>query len=231
MSEAGRIEGGGIEAALGYSFKDPELASLALTHRSYAAEWGIDTSYERLEFLGDAVLQLVVTKYLYKTYGDLAEGEMAKVRAAVVNQSTLAAISRSLSLGPHIQLGEGELSSGGHDKDSILADVVEALLGAIYLDGGMAPVTDLILRLWVPIVDERATAPGQADYKTRLQEMLAQRGLMPRYELSETGPDHAKTFTAQLWADGELLGTGAGTSKKRAEQEAARVASGRAGTD
>lgn len=224
MSEVARVE-----SALGYSFKDPELVTLALTHRSYAAERGLDTSYERLEFLGDAVLQLAVTGYLYETHDDLAEGEMAKVRAAVVNQSTLASIARSLGLGPYVHLGEGEAVSGGHDKDSILADVVEALLGAIYRDGGLTPAAELILRLWVPVIDERATAPGQADYKTRLQEMLAQRGLTPRYELTETGPDHAKTFTAELWADGELLGTGVGTSKKRAEQEAARAASSRSG--
>jgi len=221
----------GVEAALGYTFESPALVSLALTHRSYAADRDLTVSYERLEFLGDAVLQLVVTRYLYETYGELAEGEMAKVRAAVVNQQTLAGFARSLGLGGFLLLGHGEESTGGRDKDSILADVVEALLGAVYLDGGYESAAVLVLRLWVPVIEERASAPGLADYKTRLQEILAQRGLLPRYEITEAGPDHAKMFRAELWADGELLGTGEGSSKKRAEQDAARAASVRMSRD
>jgi ribonuclease-3 len=209
------------EAALGYKFQSAELAGLALTHRSYAAEHHLDISYERLEFLGDAVLQLVVTRHLYEQYERLAEGEMAKVRAAVVNQKTLATLARRLALGECILLGQGEETSGGRDKDSILADVVEALLGAIYLDGGYEPAADLILAMWVPLISERASAPGGRDYKTRLQEELAQRGLHPHYVISESGPDHAKMFTAALWVDSELVGTGNGSSKKRAEQAAA----------
>jgi ribonuclease-3 len=215
----------GVEAALGYTFDSPALVSLALTHRSYAADRDLSVSYERLEFLGDAVLQLVVTRYLYETYEELAEGEMAKVRAAVVNQQTLAGFARSLGLGGFMLLGHGEESTGGRDKDSILADVVEALLGAVYLDGGYESAAELVLRLWVVVIEERASAPGLADYKTRLQEVLAQRGLLPHYEITEAGPDHAKTFRAELWADGVLLGTGEGSSKKRAEQDAARSAS------
>lgn len=208
-------------ADLGYEFASEELVQLALTHRSYAAERGLDVSYERLEFLGDAVLQLVVTRYLYDKYEQLAEGELAKVRAAVVNQKTLATIARKLRLGGAILLGQGEETSGGSDKDSILADVVESLLGAIYLDGGYAPVEELVLRHWVPVIEERATAPGQRDYKTRLQEILARRGLLPRYELTESGPDHAKLFEAELWVEGRIVGRGRGSSKKRAEQAAA----------
>lgn len=214
-------------AELGYHFDSEELVTLALTHRSYAAEQGLDVSYERLEFLGDAVLQLIVTRYLYDKYGRLAEGEMAKVRAAVVNQKTLATIARKLQVGGAILLGQGEETSGGRNKDSILADVVESLLGAIYLDGGYAPAEDLVLRHWIPIIDERASAPGQRDYKTRLQEILAQRGLMPRYELTESGPDHAKLFEAELWVEGTLVGRGRGSSKKRAEQAAAADATER----
>ena len=217
---------GGVEAALGYEFRSRDLAMLALTHRSYAAEHSLDTSYERLEFLGDAVLQLAVTRYLYDTYEDLPEGEMAKVRAAVVNQKALAGIARELGLGEHVLLGQGEEMSGGRNKDSILADVVEALLGAIYLDGGDQPAVDLILEKWVPLITERASAPGQRDYKTRLQEVLAQQGLTPRYVIAESGPDHAKVFTAELWVDGKLLATGSGSSKKRAEQDAAKAATG-----
>lgn len=216
-----------LEIALEYGFADPDLITMALTHRSFAAEHDLEFSYERLEFLGDAVLQLVVTRHLYEVYQDLAEGEMAKVRASVVNQRTLAVIARGLGLGDHILLGQGEESSGGRDKDSILSDVVEALLGAIYLDGGYVPASDLILRHWIPIVADRASAPGKRDYKTRVQEILARDGLQPHYRLVAAGPDHERTFTAELWADGKLLGNGTGTSKKRAEQEAARDAADR----
>lgn len=215
-----------IEAALEYDFQSTSLVTMALMHRSYAAEHHSDISYERLEFLGDAVLQLAVTRHLYDTYEDLAEGEMAKVRAAVVNQKTLAAIARDLGVGSHVLLGQGEETSGGRDKDSILADVVEALLGAVYLDGGYEPAAGIVLERWVPLIAERASAPGQRDYKTRLQEVLAQRGSHPRYVISESGPDHAKVFIAELWVDGELVGTGEGSSKKRAEQDAARLAAG-----
>ncbi len=214
-------------AELGYEFGSEKLAELAVTHRSYAAEHGLEVSYERLEFLGDAVLQLVVTRYLYDEYAQLAEGEMAKVRAAVVNQKTLATIARKLHLGRSILLGQGEETSGGRDKDSILADVAEALLGAIYLDGGYGPAEELVLRHWVPLIDERATAPGHRDYKTRLQEQLAQRGLLPRYEITESGPDHAKLFEAELWVDDQVMGRGRGSSKKRAEQAAAADATER----
>ncbi|MDJ0663835.1 MAG: ribonuclease III [Acidimicrobiia bacterium] len=213
-----------LERALGHTFGSPDLARLALTHRSYAAEHELDVSYERLEFLGDAVLQLAVTRYLYDTYADLAEGEMAKVRAAVVNQKALARVAQRLGLGEYLLLGQGEERSGGREKDSILSDVVEALLGAIYLDGGYDPAEELVLELLTPLIAERAAAPGSKDFKTRLQELLAQRGLQPRYELTETGPDHAKVFTARLFVDGEMLATGEGTSKKRAEQAAARRA-------
>ena len=146
---------------------------------------------------------------------------MAKVRAAVVNQKALATIARSLGIGEFMLLGQGEERSGGREKDSILADTVEALLGAIYLDGGYEPAADLVLEWLVPLIGERAASPGQLDFKTRLQEVLAQRGLVPRYVISESGPDHAKSFTAELWVDGEIIGSGSGSSKKRAEQAAA----------
>jgi ribonuclease-3 len=214
-------------AKLGYDFSSEELVTLALTHRSYAAEHNLDVSYERLEFLGDAVLQLIVTRHLYDEYEQLAEGEMAKVRAAVVNQKTLAGIARKLDLGGSILLGQGEEVSGGKDKDSILADTVESLLGAVYLDGGYRPAEELVLQHWTPLIEERATAPGQRDYKTRLQEILAQQGLMPRYEITESGPDHAKAFEAALWVGDQLVGRGRGSSKKRAEQAAAADATER----
>ena len=210
-----------LEAVLGHSFDSPEILELALTHRSYATEHGLDISYERLEFLGDAVLQLAVTRHLYDTYEELAEGELAKIRAAVVNQRTLAGIARDIDLGSSIRLGQGEESSGGRDKESILADVIEALLGAVHLDGGYEPAARFVLEHWRPAIEERAASPGRRDYKTRLQELLAQNSRIPSYELSESGPDHAKVFQAVLWVDDEVLGTGEGSSKKRAEQAAA----------
>lgn len=210
---------------LGYDFSDLELLETALMHRSYAAEHVLHRSYERLEFLGDAVLQLAVTDYLYSAYPDLAEGEMAKVRAAVVNERTLASVARRFDVGASILLGKGEEQTGGRDKDSILSDVMESLLGAIYLESGFEAATLVIRQHWVALVDERAAAPGRRDYKTRLQETLARLGLRPEYNVDESGPEHAKWFIATVRADGRVIGEGEGTSKKRAEQEAARRAS------
>lgn len=216
-----------LQASIGHRFADSAHLELALLHRSHAAESSRDDSYERLEFLGDAVLQLSVTDYLYREYPDLAEGEMAKVRAAVVDAGTLAALGRGFGIGPALLLGRGEEQTGGREKDSILADVVEAILGAVYLDAGYGTVRDLVLRHWRTIIDRRAASPGRRDYKTRLQERLAMRGRRPTYKIAESGPEHAKEFTAEVWDGDSLLGTGTGTSKKRAEQDAARDASDR----
>ncbi len=214
-----------ITAELGHEFDDAALLHRALMHRSYAAEHSLTESYERLEFLGDAVLQLAVTHYLFREYPDLSEGEMAKVRAAVVNEKTLAELARGIGLGPLVLLGRGEELTGGADKDSILSDVMESVLGAVYLEAGFETTKDLVLQHWAPVVDERASAPGQADYKTRLQEILAQAGQRPRYLIEEEGPEHSKQFSASVYADDQLLGSGTGSSKKRAEQAAARSAS------
>ncbi len=213
-----------LSSAIGYSFDDTALLRLALTHRSHSSENDSAESYERLEFLGDAVLQLAVTHYLYDEYPELPEGEMAKVRAAVVNERALAQVARGWELGPALLLGRGEEMTGGRTKDSILSDVVESLLGAIYLEAGFNIARDIVLRHWVALVDERAEAPGRRDYKTRLQERVARTGTRPRYEVDDHGPEHAKEFTARVYVDDELLGTGSGTSKKRAEQSAARAA-------
>ena len=214
----------GVEEAIGYRFRDPVLFRQALLHRSYIAEHPNAESYERLEFLGDAVLQLAVTGYLYSEYPDLAEGELAKVRAAVVNEATLAVLARQFGLGDVLLLGRGEELTGGRDKDSILSDVVEAVLGVIYLEAGFDEARRLVLAHWSDLVDERAASPGRRDYKTRLQEVLARRGSLPRYVIEETGPEHAKEFAAAVWSGDEKLGEGAGTSKKRAEQDAAHAA-------
>lgn len=218
------IAAGRVESTLGHRFTNPDLLQRALIHRSYAAEAELDESYERLEFLGDAVLQLAVTHFLFTEYPELTEGEMAKVRAGVVNERTLADLARRIDLGPLVLLGRGEEMTGGADKDSILSDIVESVIGAIYLEAGFEATRDLVLAHWAPIVRQRATSPGKADYKTRLQEMLARDGLRPRYVITEVGPEHAKVFTAEVYAGDRLLGAGEGTSKKRAEQAAAEAA-------
>ena len=213
-----------LSERLGYRFHDTTPFEDSMVHRSYAAEHPSRSDNERLEFLGDAVLQLVVTDYLFDNYPDLPEGQLAKVRAACVNRDELAVIARRLELGEHLHLGRGEAASGGHEKDSILADAMEALLAAVYLDSDLETVRRIILDFWEPLMVERATDPGRRDYKTRLQETLAEQGLRPRYRVTEFGPDHAKEFEAVLEVDGNALGAGQGRSKKEAEQSAAREA-------
>ena len=217
-----------LEGNLGYTFRDPRLLRTALTHRSLEAEHTEEASNERLEFLGDAVLGLVVAGELYAT-GGMPEGSMAKVRAAVVNEAALARVARRLGLGEHVGLGKGEAASGGHDKPSILADALEAVIGAIYLDGGIEAARVFIAAHWGELIEERAAVPGERDYKTRLQEVLARSGRVPAYEVTGSGPDHARRFAARVTAGGDLLGEGEGSSKKRAQQEAARGALARLG--
>jgi ribonuclease-3 len=212
-----------LEETLGYTFANGSLLTLALTHRSLEAEDEQEFSNERLEFLGDAVLGLVIADELLANW-DMDEGAMAKVRAAVVSEAALAGVARRLDLGDHLRLGKGELTSGGNDKSSILADALEAVIGAVFLDGGFDPARSFILGNWEDLVAERAVAPGGRDYKTRLQEVLARRGSVPEYSVGGIGPDHAREFTASVVVDGSTLGRGTGSSKKRAEQEAARQA-------
>ncbi len=197
----------------------------ALTHRSWCAEHPGDESNERLEFLGDAVLGVVVTEHLFSAFPDLPEGQLAKARAAVVSSTTLAEVGRELGVGLDLRLGKGEDASGGREKASILADAVEAVLGAMYLDGGVEPVRRLVLEQLSQRIDQAAERPGDKDYKTRLQEVAAHDGFTPPvYALTESGPDHHKRFHATVAVGGERLGAGTGTSKKEAEQKAARVA-------
>lgn len=210
-----------LEGDLGHEFSNPALLRLALTHRSVSSEDPSRNDNERLEFLGDAVLQLVITGFLYERYPQLAEGQLAKVRAAVVARPTLAEVARELHLGSHIELAPGEERTGGRDKDSILADATEALIGAVYLDAGLDSAKSMVLELWADRVAERAKSPGVKDYKTRLQEVLAKDGRRPEYEVEGTGPDHDRHFSAAVSVDGNTLGTGEGRSKKAAEQAAA----------
>jgi ribonuclease-3 len=196
-----------------------------MAHRSWCAETPGEGSNERLEFLGDAVLGLVVTDHLFRTYPDLPEGELAKVRASVVNAEALAEVASELGLGTALLLGKGEDASGGREKPSILADAMEAVIGAVYLDGGWEAAAELIMRLLGERVEEGAAGPGGQDYKTRLQELAARQfDQLPRYEVSDEGPDHAKHFFATVHVGGVQRGSGEGRSKKQAEQQAARQA-------
>ena len=214
-----------LAAALDVHFDDPALLERALSHRSWAFEQGGLPTNERLEFLGDSVLGLVVTDEIYSAHPDEQEGRLAKLRAAAVRCETLADVAREIDLGAYIRLGRGETASGGADKDSILGDVLEAVLGAVYLDQGFATAYDLVQRLFAEILGELAESDTALDYKTSLQELSAARfEALPRYEVSDEGPDHAKTFTAEVHVGGELLGRGQGRSKKQAEQRAAREA-------
>lgn len=213
-----------LQARLGCAV-DPHLLDLALTHRSHAFEAGGLPHNERLEFLGDSVLGLVVTDALYTGWPDLAEGQLARLRAAVVNSKALAGVARSLDIGSHLRLGRGEQTSGGHDKDRILADCMEALLGAVYVDRGMAVATRVVRALFDPLLVEAASSRSGADWKTVLQEIAAERGLTsPEYRVAHTGPDHDRLFSAEVIVGGERLGSGTGRSKKEAEQQAAREA-------
>lgn len=204
---------------------DPELLVLALTHRSFAHEHGGIPTNERLEFLGDTVLGLVVTEALYRRHPDLPEGELAKMRAATVSQKSLAAIARDLGLGGYILLGKGEVRTRGNDKDSILSDTVEALIGATYLSHGLEVARDLVHRLVDPTLAVAADLGAGLDWKTSLQESAAARNLgAPVYASTGDGPDHARTFTSEVSLDGVVYGTGHGSAKKYAEQEAAEMA-------
>ena len=217
-----------MDRALGVSFDDAALRTAALTHRSYAFEHGTEITNERLEFLGDSVLGLVVTDMAYASYPDLPEGALAKLRAAIVNMVALADVARSLGLGDMVLLGKGEELSGGRDKSSILADALEAVFGAIYLDRGLDVARELIERLFRPRMEAYVRGEGDRDYKTILQELASQElRSMPEYRLEERGPDHEKEFTATVFVAGEALGTGMGRSKKEAEQQAAREAHAR----
>jgi ribonuclease-3 len=210
---------------LGWKVSDTGWLTRSLAHRSWVAETPGSDSNERLEFLGDAVLGLVVTDYLFRTYPTLPEGELAKVRASVVNSATLAEVAASLDVGDALLLGKGEGQSGGREKPSILADAMEALIGAVYLDQGWGAAAELVMRMLGDLIEQAAAGPGGQDYKTRLQELCARRfDELPRYQVADDGPDHAKRFDASVRVGGTVWGTGQGRSKKQAEQAAARVA-------
>jgi ribonuclease-3 len=200
----------------------PELLQLALTHRSFAYENGGVPHNERLEFLGDSILGQAVTVMLYNDYPDLDEGDLAKRRASLVSSVALAEVARTIGLGSRIRLGRGEELTGGSDKSSILADTVEAVIGAVYLDCGPDEATALVLRLIRPLIDDPARFGAAMDPKTSLQELSARLGRgVPVYSVTDSGPDHSKRFHASVLLAGETIASGDGTSKKQAEMAAA----------
>jgi ribonuclease-3 len=216
-----------LAGALGTGI-EAKLLERALTHRSYAYEHGGLPHNERLEFLGDAVLGIVITDTLYRGFPDLPEGKLAKLRASIVNMRSLADVARSIDgggLGQYLRLGRGEETTGGRDKASILADTLEALLGAVYLEHGLAGAEQVIHHLFDPLMSAVTHRGAALDWKTSLQELTAALALgAPDYVITSEGPDHDKSFTAAARVAGELFGTGAGRSKKEAEQSAAELA-------
>nr|WP_312856421.1 ribonuclease III [Nocardioides pelophilus] len=216
-----------LRRALGDPELDPELLDRALTHRSYAYENGGLPTNERLEFLGDSVLGVVVTETLYRAHPDLSEGRLAKLRAAVVNARALADVAREIGLGQYIKLGRGEESTGGRDKASILSDTVEAVIGAVHMSAGIETSAEVVHLLFDPLLEAASAMGAGLDWKTSLQELAAEHSLgVPEYVIQDEGPDHAKTFTAQVRVAEKLYGNGTGRSKKEAEQGAAETAYG-----
>jgi ribonuclease-3 len=215
----------GFAAALGHRFSDPALLHQSLSHRSWCGEQEGTPSNERLEFLGDAVLGLVVADHAYHRFPDLPEGRLAKIRAAVVNARVLAEAATELGLGDVLLLGKGEEASGGRTKASILADALEAVIGAVYLDAGWAASRPLVLRLLGERIDRAAAEPDDFDHKSRLQELAVRRGEgPPRYAVGGSGPDHDRHYEAEVFVGGVRRGAGEGSSKKDAEQAAALAA-------
>lgn len=220
--------GGVLQEKIGYRFSNRDLLGEALTHKSYSNEQvaGNAPHNERLEFLGDAVLELAISERAFDAFPDFPEGELTRVRAELVSEASLARVARVLDLGAGLRLGRGEERTGGRDKPSLLADALEALLGAVFCDGGFAAARQVVGRLFGAALDAAARRKLGSDYKTRLQELLqGTRGRAPRYRLVEaSGPDHQRSYRVEVLCGEEVLGAGSGRSKKAAEQAAARQA-------
>ena len=204
---------------------DAELLELAFTHRSFAYEAGLTATNERLEFLGDSVLGMIVTEELYRKYPDLDESRLSPLRSGIVNMRALADIARTLDLGKYIRLGKGEEVTNGRDKNSLLADALEAVIGAMYISAGFEKTSDCLLRLVGPTLSNAMAMGAGLDGKTALQELVASLGKATlEYQVTESGPDHDKSFEAIAIVGGEAIATGLGKSKREAEQAAARSA-------
>ena len=222
LKQTAKMEG--VFKILDYKFNDNELIVTALTHSSYANEAKRDVHFnERLEFLGDSVLGLVISDYLYRNFPELSEGELSKVRAGVVSEVSLAQKARELGLGVYLYLGKGEDNIGGRDRSSVLADAMEAVIGAMYLDGGLTAARSFVLKQLVPTIASQLAGKGYQDYKTALQELLQSGSTLDIfYRITKyEGPDHAKLFTAEVYHGDLVIGCGQGKSKKEAEQQAA----------
>jgi len=218
---------GRLAERLGHRFTRPELLGQALSHRSWCSEHGGRASNERLEYLGDAVLGLIVAEHTFRVHPELSDGMLSKVRASVVNAHVLAEVAVELGIAEHLRLGKGEDASGGRTKVSILADTMEAVIGAVYLDAGLDTTRELVLSMLVTRITAAVGEPGESDHKSRLQEEAVRLGLgVPRYDLEGFGPDHARRYLATVYVAGQRLGTGEGRSKKDAEQVAAQAACG-----
>jgi ribonuclease-3 len=229
MSSSSPIDS--LQAALSYRFRNRALLEEALTHSSYVNEQrqSAVSHNERLEFLGDAVLSLVMTESLASTLPGLTEGALSKLKARLVSESSLACVARRIQLGQYLRLGKGEDRSKGREKESLLADALEAVIAAVHLDGGFDAGRTVTLRLFAEELQEIAaqgTSPGSGDFKTQFQEWCQKRyDLLPRYQtVRESGPDHDKVFEVEVWVNDEVKGVGSGRSKKEAEQSAARKA-------
>ncbi len=214
------------EEYLGFKFKNKELLFQALTHRSYSFEKDLSVTNEKLEFLGDSVLSLVVTEYIYHKFPQLNEGDLAKLRANVVNANFLANIAKGLHVGEVLLMGKGAEQTGGRARVSILGDALEAIMGAIYLDQGMEAANKFILKHFKSLIDERESLGQFGDPKTRLQELvMAEYGNIPRYRtVDEFGPVHDRNFVVKVYINDKVWGHGVGKSKKKAEQDAAKEA-------
>jgi len=215
-----------MQRRIAYTFKDQDLLERALTHKSYANENRVPSHNERMEFLGDSVLNLVVSEYLMKHCPDSTEGDLSRLRASIVSEPALASVARVIGLGDFLLVGKGEEQTGGRNKDSLLADSLEALIASIYLDTGKEAAESFILRTFADLIKQCCTSRGTLDYKTELQELCQERlKLLPEYRVvSESGPDHQKQFEVQISVKGEVYGHGSGRSKKEAEQRAAKEA-------
>jgi ribonuclease-3 len=213
-----------FEEVIGYTFKNKKFLKIALTHKSYIDEHPTYESNQRYEFLGDAILDFDLTNYLFNKYPDLEEGSLTKIRSSAVNQAALVSLGHKISIGTYLYLSKPEESTGGRMKDSIVEDAVEALIAALFFDGGLDTVNDFVSKYIYPNIKELSEDPGSKDYKTRLQEFYAKQGKKVTYVDNSAGPDHNKQFVSDVILENNVIGTGKGKSKKSAQQHAAKQA-------
>ena len=213
-----------FEKNIGYSFKDIEHLKIALTHKSFIDEEPTSPTNQRYEFIGDTILDFDLSLFLFDNYPNLDEGSLTKIRSGAVDQNALVNLAKEIDIGKFLFMSKPEESTGGRDKSSILEDAVEALIAAIYFDGGLEEVNKFISKFIYPLIDKLSKNPGQKDYKTRLQEYYAKKGQKVTYTAKSEGPDHNKQFNAQVILENKIIGKGIGKSKKNAEQMAAKDA-------